>query len=176
MEEGPGTTAAIPAATSRHAKRKFEAAEKDARAPAAERRLTRCRACWNPQFGRFRLIQHTYNGDCKFTPPSPTAAASTASEAATAAAMAISLPQSQGLLFGSVMSDTEEPPLAKVQEKHPPAVTSVTASQSEGVGQSGRETARQPGVPLDRLQRRDGNLPTALQLRLPPPLQPVLQP
>ena len=72
--------------------------------------------------------------------------------------MAISLPQSQGLPFGSEMSDAEEPPLAKVQEEYQPA-----AGQSGGVNHAGRESARQFGVPLDR-PRREGILPCT-QLR-----------
>ena len=132
-----------------------EAAEKDARASAAERHLPRCHACWNPQFCRFRPIQHTYSGDCKFTPPSPTAAASTAAAAATAAAMAISLPRSQGSLFGSAVSDTEEQSLPKMPERHPLSVAGADASQSGGAVPPGWETVWQLGDPFDRSQRRD---------------------
>ena len=92
--------------------------------------------------------------------------------------MATSLPQSQGSLYGSVTSDAEGRPLAKVQEGQQPA-----ADLSEGVQPDGKpfgsepagwETAQQPRVPSDRL-RRVGNLTHAPQLRLPPPLQPIRQ-
>ena len=82
--------------------------------------------------------------------------------------MAISLPQSQGSFFGSVISDAAVPPLIKVQEEHLPA-----AGQAGDVGPAGREAVWQPGVPSDR-PRREGNLSNAPQPRLPPPLQPVL--
>ena len=51
------------------------------------------------------------------------------------------------------MSDTEEPPLAKLQEEYQPA-----AGQSGGVNHAGLEAARQFGVPLDR-PRPEGILP-----------------
>lgn len=144
--------------------------EERARAPAMGRRPPRCQACWNPQIGFLRPLQHLYYGDCKLTLPSLTAAASAAAEAATTAAMAISLPQSQGSLFGSVMSDAEVPPLIKVQEEHRPA-----AGQAGDVGPAGRETVWQRGAPSDR-PCREGNFSNAPQPRLPPPLQPVLPP
>ena len=56
-----------------------------------------------------------------------------------------------------------------MQEGHLPAV-----GQSVGVGQSGRESVRQPSTPSDT-QRREGYLSNAPQLRLPAPLHPILQ-
>ena len=88
-------------------------------APSERCRLARCHVCWNPGLGRVRPMQHTYSGDGKFAPPSPIAPVSAAAAAETAVAAAISLPRSQGSLFGSAVSDSGERSLPKTLERHP---------------------------------------------------------
>ena len=86
-------------------------------------------------------------------------AAAAVFNARTEAAIATRLPESQGSLYGSVRSETEEGQLGRVKEEY-----------RSTVGLSVGDT------PLDR-QRREGLASsTAPQLQLPPPLQPILQP
>ena len=58
--------------------------EERPKVPTTGRRPPQSHACWNPQLGNLRPLQHLYSGDCKLTRPTPTAAAFTTTTAAAA--------------------------------------------------------------------------------------------